>query len=143
MREVKDAIGSVANYLKGYGWISDVSKSSQSAVTDVLLPDKGQAREAPPIAVRADVSDQICVGEITTPRTVAAWSVAGIVPSVNLAQDMPARLVDFTVGEGKEFWLVFKNFEVITRYNNSDFYAMSVFQLAEELKQARKPSHTM
>ena len=26
---------------------------------------------------------------------------------------------------------------VITRYNNSDFYAMSVFQLAEELKAAR------
>lgn len=40
--------------------------------------------------------------------------------------------------EGKEYWLAFKNFEVITLYNNSDFYAMSVFQLAEELKAARK-----
>jgi membrane-bound lytic murein transglycosylase B len=83
----------------------------------------------------------VCAGDITTPRTVAAWSAAGIVSGADLPQDMPARLVDFTVGDGKEFWLVFKNFEVITRYNNSDFYAMSVFQLAEELKQARKPSH--
>ncbi|HEY4697985.1 MAG TPA: lytic murein transglycosylase, partial [Gallionella sp.] len=29
-------------------------------------------------------------------------------------------------------------FDVITRYNNSDFYAMTVFQLAEELKAARR-----
>jgi membrane-bound lytic murein transglycosylase B len=36
---------------------------------------------------------------------------------------------------------VFNNFEVITRYNNSDFYAMSVFQLAEALKEARKATH--
>ena len=57
---------------------------------------------------------------------------------MNFALDKPARLIDFTVEEGKEYWLAFNNFEVITRYNNSDFYAMSVFQLAEELKAARK-----
>ncbi|NOU00145.1 MAG: lytic murein transglycosylase B, partial [Gallionella sp.] len=44
------------------------------------------------------------------------------------------------VADGKEYWLVFNNFDVITKYNNSDFYAMSVFQLAEELKAARKAS---
>ena len=43
-------------------------------------------------------------------------------------------------GHPKELWLVFKDFEVIMRYNNSDFYAMVVFQLAEELKTARKAS---
>jgi membrane-bound lytic murein transglycosylase B len=141
MREPYDAIGSVANYLKGYGWISDASKATQPAVTDVLMPYKGHVRAMPPIAIRVQVSEVVCAGDITTPRTVAAWSAAGIVSGADLPQDMPARLVDFTVGDGKEFWLVFKNFEVITRYNNSDFYAMSVFQLAEELKQARKPSH--
>ena len=53
-------------------------------------------------------------------------------------QSQHASLIDFTVGDGKEFWLVFNNFDVITRYNNSDYYAMSVFQLAEALKEARK-----
>jgi membrane-bound lytic murein transglycosylase B len=96
----------------------------------------------PPIAVPAQVSEEICVGDITTPRTLAAWSVAGIVAGANLKQDLAARLIDFTVGEGKEFWLVFNNFEVITRYNNSDYYAMSVFQLAEALKEARKTKHS-
>lgn len=115
LREDQDAIGSVANYLRGYGWI------------------KGE-----PVAVRARVGDEICLGEIRTSRSLAEWAAAGVAPGVSIAPDQSARLVDFTVEEGKEFWLAFNNFEVITRYNNSDFYAMSVFQLAEELKAARK-----
>jgi membrane-bound lytic murein transglycosylase B len=131
LHEAKDAIGSVASYLKGYGWVGvERKKSSQAKDVETI----------PPVAVRARVSEEICAGDIVTPRTVAAWSVTGIVPIENLAQarDEPARLIDFTVADGKEFWLVFNNFDVITRYNNSDFYAMSVFQLAEALKEARK-----
>ena len=141
LREAKDAIGSVANYLKDFGWISDASEVLQSAGAGESLSHTVQVRAVPPIAVTARVSEEICGGEITTLRTLAAWSEAGIVPGVNLAQDQSARLIDFTVGEGKEFWLVFNNFEVITRYNNSDYYAMSVFQLAEALKEARKLTH--
>ena len=61
-------------------------------------------------------------------------------PDAGLSQEEVARLTDFTVAEGKEYWLAFNNFDVITRYNNSDFYAMSVFQLAEELKAASQSS---
>lgn len=134
--EEKDAIGSVANFLKVFGWNSDSTGVLHSADTG-KSPRKGGS-EIPPIAVRAQVSDQVCAGDITTPRTLAAWVAAGIVPGENLPDNLAARLIDFTVGEGKEFWLVFNNFEVITRYNNSDYYAMSVFQLADALKDARK-----
>jgi len=129
LHEARDAIGSVASYLKANGWNSNSGHAKRSD-------------EVAPVAVRAQVSEQICAGDITTPRTVAAWSATGIIPEENLdhAEDETARLIDFTVGEGKEFWLVFNNFDVITRYNNSDFYAMSVFQLAEALKEARKTS---
>lgn len=115
LNEPADAIGSVANYLQGYGWASGKR-----------------------IAVRAQANEIASAWEIASPRTLAAWSVAGVVPSVNLSQEESARLTDFTVAEGKEYWLAFNNFDVITRYNNSDFYAMSVFQLAEALKAARK-----
>jgi len=115
LREDVDAIGSVANYLQGYGWI------------------RGE-----PVAARAQIGRELPASAAATPRTLAEWAAAEIVPGVNFASDKPARLIDFTVEEGKEYWLAFNNFEVITRYNNSDFYAMSVFQLAEELKAARK-----
>lgn len=113
--EPGDAIGSVANYLKSYGWTGGA-----------------------PVVVRAQIAEKAWVGEITAPRTIAAWSSVGIVPSEQLPAEHPARLLDFTVAEGKELWLALKDFEVIMRYNNSDFYAMTVFQLAEELKAARR-----
>jgi len=115
LREPGDAIGSVANYLKIFGWTNGA-----------------------PVAVRAQIVEKAWIGEITAPRSLVDWSAVGVAPREKLPQDQPARLVDFTVAEGKELWLVFKDFDVITRYNNSDFYAMTVFQLAEELKAAGK-----
>ena len=114
LHEDRDAIGSVANYMKSYGWIANE-----------------------PVAELATVSEQTCVGDSQTPRTLAGWASAGIETRQAVARDKVARLVDFTLADGKEFWLVFNNFEVITKYNNSDFYAMSVLQLAEAIKAAR------
>ena len=110
-----DAIGSVANYFKQYGWLG------------------GKL-----VAVRASVREDSRVGSMAGLHTVAEWATMGVKPDREIAADMNARLIDFTVADGKEFWLVFGNFDVITRYNNSDFYAMAVFQLAEALRDARK-----
>ncbi|HEY5994629.1 MAG TPA: lytic murein transglycosylase B [Gallionellaceae bacterium] len=118
LNERADAIGSAANYLKQYGWV------------------RGE-----PIAVRAKFSGEFCPGDVKTPRSIGAWAEAGIslvqpyAPGKEPAK--PARLLDFTVNDGKEFWLAFGNFDVIMTYNNSSFYAMTVLQLAEELRAAR------
>ncbi len=108
-----DAIGSVANYLKQYGWLS-----------------------GEPVAARANVGENGRAGSLAETHTVAAWAASGVQPDQQIAADKTARLVDFTAAEGKEYWLAFNNFNVITRYNNSDFYAMSVHQLAEALRDA-------
>lgn len=115
LHEDRDAIGSVANYLQNYGWA------------------RGE-----PVAVRAQLGEGARLGETRAPRSLSEWAAAGVKPDAYIAPGKSARLVDFTVKEGREFWLAFNNFEVITRYNNSDFYAMSVFQLAEELKAAHR-----
>jgi len=46
----------------------------------------------------------------------------------------PAWLLDLTLENGKEYWLAFENFDVIMRYNISSFYALSVHQLAQALR---------
>lgn len=115
LNEATDAIGSVGNYMKGYGWI-----------------------EHGPVAVRAQVGKENGLGATNNPRSLAEWAEAGVTHSEKIGQDEPARLLDYTVEEGREYWLGFSNFEVITRYNNSDFYAMSVFQLSEALKAAHQ-----
>ena len=110
-----DAIGSVAHYLKQYGWING----------DL-------------VAVHVSVSEENCVGSLTETHAVAEWIEGGVKPDNEIKEDLKARLVDFTLADGKEFWLAFENFDVITRYNNSDFYAMAVFQLAEALRLAHQ-----
>ncbi len=108
-----DSIGSVANYLKQYGW-----------------------QNGKPVTVRAVAGEDNCVGSLAEVHRMAEWLAAGVKPDREIAADMKARLIDFTVADGKEFWLAFGNFDVITSYNNSDFYAMTVFQLAEALRDA-------
>ena len=47
---------------------------------------------------------------------------------------MPVALVGLpSPGQPTEYWIGFTNFHVLTRYNRSRFYAMSVFLLAESL----------
>ncbi|MBU0621713.1 MAG: lytic murein transglycosylase B [Gammaproteobacteria bacterium] len=113
MREPEDAIGSVANYLKHYGW-----------------------RSGEPVALLANVEDAGRMGSIGDSRPYLAWKEAGVTTAERQTGILPpAWVLDFTVKSGKEYWLVFNNFNVIMRYNISNFYAMSVHQLAEAVRQ--------
>lgn len=115
MNEADDAIGSVANYLKQYGW-----------------------KAGEPVAVRATVVNEARTNDVGAARSMAAWSALGVTPQVPFEGGVYAYLLDFTVPEGKEFWFGFNNFAVITTYNNSSFYAMSVYQLAVEIRKAAR-----
>jgi membrane-bound lytic murein transglycosylase B len=114
LHDPEDAIGSVANYLNQYGWIS-----------------------GEPVAMRAKVADETRIGNTIAARSMTTWAASGVLPSAKIDAGTYAYLVDFTVADGKEYWFGFNNFAVITTYNNSTFYAMSVYQLAEEIRAAR------
>jgi membrane-bound lytic murein transglycosylase B len=113
IHEKADAIGSAANYLKQYGWV------------------RGE-----PMALRSSVGKDCCAGNNDDPHSVADWAAMGVKPVAHrvVPGGMRAKLLDFTMPDGKEYWLAFPNFDVVMTYNNSDFYAMSVLQLAEALR---------
>jgi len=113
MTGADDAIGSVANYLRQYGW-----------------------KAGEPVAVRAKVEDGVHPDDVGAARSLSAWEALGVSPEGNVAGGVYAYLLDFTLPVGKEFWFGFNNFAVITTYNNSSYYAMSVYQLAVELRKA-------
>jgi peptidoglycan lytic transglycosylase B len=115
MNEPVDAIGSVANYLKQFGWHSHE-----------------------PVALLSTVKDEKQLSASSEMRPYLAWREAGVTPLNKPKGNLPpASLLELTLESGKEYWLVFSNFNVIMRYNNSNFYAMSVYQLAEAIRQAR------
>lgn len=109
----EDAIGSVANYLKQYGW-----------------------QNGEPVAVPARFNEKAALN-IKETHSIATWMEIGVIPTTQTADHQSAWLLDFTISDGKEFWLAFKNFQVIMLYNNNTFYAMSVHQLADALRNAR------
>jgi membrane-bound lytic murein transglycosylase B len=116
LNEPEDAIGSVANYLQQYGW---------KKTDPIVEPAKLVANQAP--------------SGLEVPRSREQWGAEGVQSTSNTNLPMPpASLLDFTVADGKEYWLIYPNFRVITLYNNSNFYAMSVYQLANALREAHQ-----
>ena len=116
-----DIIGSVANYFKQHGW-----------------------KTATPVAVRAKVEgdDYHTILDLGyKPNTVLdAMRHDGITPLKPMPDDLVAALLRFEQKDGPEYWLGFNNFYTITRYNHSPLYAMAVYQLSEEIREAYEQS---
>lgn len=114
-----DAIGSVANYYRSFGW---------------------QAGE--PIVVQADVGDSVIdtmlAAGIKPGIKVAELKRRGVVPQQPVSDEADAALFMVEMENGPSYWLGLQNFYVITRYNRSINYAMAVNELARELRRAAR-----
>jgi membrane-bound lytic murein transglycosylase B len=53
---------------------------------------------------------------------------------MELPADATATPVTLQLADGKQYWLGFRNYYAITRYNKSKMYAMAVYQLAQALE---------
>jgi len=112
-----DAIGSVANYFRGHGW-----RKGETVVAAA--------------AVQGEVSEQWFVQgrkNLTPEHTVAQFADAGVVAKQPLDPAAMATAMKFQLKNGYEYWLGLHNFYVITRYNHSAMYAMSVYELSRRI----------
>jgi membrane-bound lytic murein transglycosylase B len=111
-----DAIGSVANYFKRHGW-----RSGEEVVSPADL--RGEVPEAMFSRGRS----------LSLDYSVAEFTAAGLVPRQPLDPRAAAMGIAFELPDATEYWLGLRNFYVITRYNRSAMYAMSVYQLSRRL----------
>ena len=117
-----DAIGSVARYLNIHGW-------------------QAGAPVAVPATVSGDPSALIAAG-LKPVMPLQELLKHGVATSLARGEpERPAALIDLVApDQPTEYWVGFDNFYAITRYNRSSFYAMSVFQLAEALRDVHERS---
>ncbi|MFL5251769.1 MAG: lytic transglycosylase domain-containing protein [Rhodopila sp.] len=100
-----DVLGSIANYLAQSGWRSGETW--------------GQPVRLPPGLEPAGRADR---------RPLSDWAQAGVQPVGGrwfATMQMPSAIVA-PDGAGSESFVVFPNFDAIRRYNPSDFYALAV-----------------
>lgn len=117
-RNPADVVASVANFLMRHGW------------------QAGQ-----PTALKANVAGAPDVGGGIKPdSTLAELREQGVRTLGEVADTESGVLLRYGDGETAEYWVGLQNFYVITRYNRSSFYAMSVVQLAEALENAAQPA---
>ena len=114
---LEDVIGSVANYLHRHGW------------------EYGE-----PVTYPAEVAedanlDLISRRNFKVKMTVNELAAGGFDSTVPVNGDMLAAVARLEEEEGDSYWLTFKNFYVITRYNRSPLYAMAVFDLSEAIQE--------
>jgi membrane-bound lytic murein transglycosylase B len=117
-----DAVGSVASYLEAHGW-----KKGEPATVPVRLP----AGTAPEL-----------VSGLKRVHTVADLKKSGVKftgagTGTQLPEDSCSVVELPHPGKGSKYFAGFGNFEVITRYNRSTFYATAVLELAEAIRKAR------
>ncbi len=115
-RDWDDIIASVANYLEEHGWepggpvIAEAHLASASAL-------------------------QIDQAKVDLNETVDSLNAQGVKIDLELPGSTPAVLISAEQQDGPAYRVGFKNFYVITRYNASARYAMSVHDLAQAIAQ--------
>lgn len=111
-----DVIGSVANYLHRHGWEYQQPVTSRANVAEDADMDWVTRRQFKP------------------EKTVADLARAGFSPVDAIDPATPATVTRLAEESGDSYWVTFKNFYVITRYNRSALYAMAVYDLSEAIK---------
>lgn len=120
-----DTLASIANYFHDAGW-----RTGQPWGVSAYVPAGFDVD-----ALRTEIVSPVCsrVHERHSQwKTVAEWRDLGVQPQRAIGNDVMASLFQ-PDGPGTPAWLLTANYRVILEYNCSNYYAMSVGLLADEI----------
>ena len=102
----KDIFASIANYLKQHGWKENIYWSNE-----IKLKEKIEKEGYYDVSIISDMSLRNNLKDINK---------------------IKVKIIKNNVN--RRFFAIFKNFSIIKKYNNSDYYALTVGELANKIK---------
>ena len=114
LTHLPDVFASIANYFVVHGW--------ERGAPVVARADRAPGAED----FRPDTMDPV--------HPLAALAERGYTPRAGEPVAEGATLISLDGDSGPEYWLGYRNFYVITRYNRSPMYSLAVHQLAQAIR---------
>ena len=107
-----DIFASIANYFVEHGW----------------QPGK-------PVALPAgfEAAEEFVPGSMEADYSLADLAERGYRPREAVGEDLPGTVLNLDGADGREHWITFDNFYVISRYNRSPLYSLAVYQLSQAI----------
>ena len=122
-----DALASIANYFANAGWRRDkpwgVSASVAPTLDRASIANRTDSPRCPRVHSRH-----------SSWKSVAEWRALGVVPLKSGLLDRDMATLFEPDGPGTPAWLLTGNYRVILEYNCSNFYALSVGLLADDVE---------
>ena len=122
-----DTFASIANYFRDAGWRAGQPWGVRAYLPAGFDVDSVKTKLVAPVCPRVHERHSQW-------KTVKEWRALGIQPQRPLGNDVMASLFQ-PDGPGAPAWLLTSNYRVILEYNCSNYYAMSVGLLADEIAQ--------
>ncbi|MBB4856804.1 lytic murein transglycosylase [Novosphingobium chloroacetimidivorans] len=120
-----DTLASIANYFRDAGWRPGQPWGVRASVSPGFSASGSTARLAAPSCDRVHARHSRWL-------TVAEWRRLGVTPQRSIGEDVLATFFQ-PDGPGTPAYLLTGNYRVILQYNCSNYYALSVGLLADEI----------
>jgi len=125
-----DALASIASYFVRAGWRRGVAWGVGASVPEGLNWAALETRTTAPRCPRV-------LSRHSQWRTIAEWRSLGVMQQQPILKDTQLAVLFQPDGQGTPAWLLTENYRVILDYNCSNFYALSVGLLADEIVRPR------
>ncbi|TMM49919.1 lytic murein transglycosylase [Qipengyuania marisflavi] len=120
-----DTLASIANYFRDAGWRSDQPWGVRASIPNGFNWGAVKTKLVAPICPRVHERHSQW-------KTVREWRQLGVQPQRPLGDEVLTSVFQ-PDGPGTPAWLLTSNYRVILEYNCSNYYAMSVGLLADEI----------